>query len=118
MAKTVRTAETTSANSKTTRRKAAGDDPAKIAETRKQARKKAINSAALLVEDEFNNLRWAQRAYGCVHSFLTPLNSLNVDEFLGEPRGLTALMELINAEMGRRIQTLEDAIHAARKVMH
>jgi hypothetical protein len=43
---------------------------------------------------------------------------LNVEEYLGEPRELTALMELINAEMGRRIQTLEKPIHAARKVMH
>ena len=118
MAKTVRPAETTSAKSKTTQRKVAGEAPATNAETKKQAKKKAVSSAALLVEDEFNNLRWAQRAYGCVHDFLKPLNMLNVEEYLGEPRGLTALMELINAEMGRRIHTLEKAIHAARKVMH
>ncbi|MDM0030927.1 hypothetical protein QTI33_02085 [Variovorax sp. J22P271] len=118
MAKTVRTAETTSAKSKGIKRKVAGDDPAKSAKTKKQARNKAASSAALLVEDEFNNLRWAHRAYGCVHDFLKPLNMLNVEEYLGEPRGLTALMELINAEMDRRIQTLEKAIHAARKVIH
>ncbi|MGO4390538.1 hypothetical protein AB4Z46_04190 [Variovorax sp. M-6] len=118
MAKTVRTAETTSAKSKSIKRSVAGDDPAKSAKTKKQAKKKAVNSAALLVEDEFNNLRWAHRAYGCVQNFLAPLNSLNVEEFLVEPRGLTALMELINAETGRRIHTLEKAIHAARKVMH
>ena len=119
MAKTVRTAGTTSAKSKTTtKRKVAGDDPATSAETKKQARKKAISSAALLVEDEFNNLRWAHRAYGCVQNFLAPLNSLNFDEYLVEPRGLTALMELINSETGRRIRTLEKAIHASRKVIH
>jgi hypothetical protein len=117
MAKTVRPAETTSAKSKTTN-KDAGEAPATKAETKKQAKRKAASSAALLVEDEFNNLRWAQRAYGCVHNFLKPLNMLNVEEYLGEPRELTALMELINAEMGRRIHTLKKAIHAARKVIH
>ena len=118
MAKTVRTAETTSAKSKTTKRKAAGEAPATKSETKKQAKRKAASSAALLVEDEFNNLRWAQRAYGCVHNFLKPLNMLNVEEYLGEPQELTALMEMINAETGRRILKLEKAIHAARKVMH
>ena len=118
MAKTVRTAGTISAKSKITKRKVAGDDPAKSAETKKQAKKKAVSSAALLIEDEFNNLRWAHRAYGCVQNFLAPLNMLNFDEYLVEPRGLTALMELINAETGRRIRTLEKAIHAARKVIH
>ena len=72
MAKTTRTAGTTSAKSKTTKRKLAGDDPATRAETRKHARKKAASAAALLVEDEFNNLRWAQRAYECVQNFLAP----------------------------------------------
>lgn len=118
MAKTVRTAGTTSAKSRTTKRKVAGEAPATKSETKKQAKKKAVSSAALLVEDEFNNLRWAHRAYDCVQNFLAPLNTRNVEEFLVEPRGLTALMELINAEMGRRIQTVEKAIHAARKVMH
>ena len=118
MAKTVQSAGTTSAKSKTAKRKVAGDDPATSAETKKQARNKAISSAALLVEDEFNNLRWAQGAYGCVHTFLKPLDMMNVEEYLGEPRELTALMELINAEMGRRIHTLEKAIHAARELIH
>ena len=67
MAKTVRTAETTSAKSRATMRKDAA--PPTKSETKKQAKRKAASSAALLVEDEFNNLRWAQRAYGCVHSF-------------------------------------------------
>ncbi|WP_093166682.1 hypothetical protein [Variovorax sp. YR216] len=118
MAKTVRTAGTTSAKSRTTKRKVAGDDPATSAETKKQAKKKAVSSAALLVEDEFNNLRWAHRAYDCVQNFLAPLNSRNVEEFLIEPSELTALMEVINAEVGRRIQTVGEAIHAARKVLH
>lgn len=119
MAKTVRTTATESAESKSTKRKLVkGEAAATNVESKKSARKKAISSAALLVEDEFNNLRWAHRAYGCVHDFLKPLNMLNVEEYLGEPQGLTVLMELINAETGRRIRTLEKAIHAARKVIH
>ncbi|MGO4393983.1 hypothetical protein AB4Z46_21725 [Variovorax sp. M-6] len=118
MAKTVRTAETTSAKSKTTKRKAAGDDPAKGAETKKHAKKRTIISAALLVEDAFYNLRWTHRAYDCVQNFLASLNTRNVERLLVEPRELTALMELVNAEMGRRVQTVEEAIRAARKVMH
>jgi hypothetical protein len=42
----------------------------------------------------------------------------SVEEFWIEPSELTALMEVINAEMGRRIQTVGEAIHAARKVLH
>jgi hypothetical protein len=85
---------------------------------KKQAKKKAARSAALLVEDEFNNLRWAHRAYDCVQNLLAPINSRNVEEFLIEPSELTALMEVINLEMGRRIQTVTDAIQEARKVLH
>ncbi|SCK60111.1 hypothetical protein VAR608DRAFT_6603 [Variovorax sp. HW608] len=88
------------------------------AKSRKSAKKKAASAAALLVEDEFNNLRWAHRAYDCVQNFLAPLNARSVEEFLIEPSELTALMEVINAEMGRRIQTVGEAIHAARKVLH
>ena len=45
MAKTVRTAETTSAKSKTTKRKDAGEAPATKSETKKQAKGKAASSA-------------------------------------------------------------------------
>lgn len=49
---------------------------------------------------------------------MAPLNSRNVEEFLIEPSELTAMMEVINAEMGRRLQTVGEAVHAARKVLH
>ncbi|MDM0034889.1 hypothetical protein QTI33_22335 [Variovorax sp. J22P271] len=118
MAKTVRTTATKSARSKTTKRTAAGDDPARSAETKKHAKKEAVIAAALRVEGAFYNLRWAHCAYDCVQSFLASLNTRNAEGLLVEPRELTALVELVNAEMGRRIQTVEKAIHAARKVMH
>jgi hypothetical protein len=118
MAKTVRTVASTSAESKSTKRKVVKGEATTSAETKKSAKKKAASEAALLVEDEFNNLRWAHQAYDCVQNFLAPLNSRDVEEFLFEPSELTALMEVINAEMGRRIQTVGEAIHAARKVLH
>ena len=64
MAKSVRTAASTSAESKSTKRKVVKSEATTSAETKKSAKKKAVSAAALLVEDEFNNLRWAHRAYG------------------------------------------------------
>lgn len=118
MAKIVRSAGTTSAKPKSNKRTVVKGNATTSAETKKSAKKQAASSAALLVEDEFNNLRWAHRAYDCVQNFLAPLSSRNIEEFWVEPDELTALMEVINAEMARRIETLREAIVAARKVVH
>ena len=47
--------------------------------------RKSSSDAVLLVEDEFNNLRAAYRAYDCVQSFLTPLYLQEFEEFSIQP---------------------------------
>lgn len=96
MAKTVRTAGTT-------KLKVAGPASATSTKAMKQAKEKAVISAALFVEVAIYNLRWAHRGYN-----------------RGQNRAseLAALLDLKTAEMGRRVQTVKKAIRAARKVMH
>ena len=71
----------------------------------------------LLVEDEFNNLRAAHRAYDCVQSFLTPLYLQEFEEFPIQPTELRALMGVVNAEMVRRMQIVTEAIQSVRKAL-
>ncbi|MEJ8815763.1 hypothetical protein WKW77_32195 [Variovorax ureilyticus] len=117
MAKTDRKGGRSSNVSKSGKRKAVGRRRSTDAAFRKSARRK-VSDAALLVEDEFNNLRAAHRAYDCVQNLLTPLSPLEVDEFRIHPLELSALMEVVNAEMVRRIQTVTDAIESVREALH
>lgn len=118
MAKSDRTAASSSGNSKSTRRKAVRRRTATSPALQKSAENKAARNAALRVEDEFNNLRAAHRAYACVQSFLTPSYLQEIEEFRIQPIELSALMEVINAEMVRRMQTVTAAIQAAREALH
>jgi hypothetical protein len=118
MAKSVRITASSSGNSKSKRRKAVGRRQATSPALQKSAKNKAARAAALLVEDEFNNLRAAHRAYACVQSFLTPLHLQEIEEFRIQPIELSALMEVVNAEMMRRMQTVTDAIQSVREALH
>ena len=118
MAKSDRTAASSSGDPNSKRRKAAGRRPATSPTLRKSAKNKAARKAALLVEDEFNNLRAAHRAYACVQSFLTPSYLQEIEEFRIQPIELSALMEVVNAEMVRRMQTVTDAIQSVREALH
>ncbi|WP_177142940.1 hypothetical protein [Variovorax sp. YR216] len=40
------------------------------------------------------------------------------EEFLVQPNELWALMEVVNAEVGRRMQMATDAIPSARQALH
>ncbi len=116
MAKSDSTTASSSGNSNSKRRKAAraATSPALL----KSAKNKAARQAALRVEDEFNNLRAAHRAYDCVQSFLTPSYLQEIEEFRIQPIELSALMEVVNAEMVRRMQTVTDAIQSVREALH
>lgn len=118
MAKSVRALALASSDSNSKRHKAVGRRQATSPALQKSAKNKAARSAALLVEDEFNNLRAAHRAYACVQSFLTPSYLQEIEEFRIQPIELSALMEVVNAEMVRRIQTVTDAIQAVREALH
>jgi hypothetical protein len=118
MAKSVRTLARASSDSKSKRRKAVRSRPATNPAPRKLIKNKAASDAVLLVEDEFNNLRAAHRAYDCVQSFLTPLYLQEFEEFPIHPPELHALMEVANAEMVRRMQIVTEAIQSVRKALH
>jgi hypothetical protein len=117
MAKTVRVLARASSNTKSKRREAARRRPATSPTPRKSIKNKAASDAVLLVEDEFNNLRAAHRAYDCVQSFLTPLYLQEVEEFPIQPTELRALMDVVNAEMSRRMQVVTEAIQSVRKAL-
>ncbi|MDM0053274.1 hypothetical protein [Variovorax sp. J22R115] len=70
------------------------------------------------MEDEFNNVRAAHRAYDCVQSFLTPLYREEFEEFPIRPTELRALMEVVNAEMVRRMQIVTEASQSVSKARH
>jgi hypothetical protein len=118
MAKSSRALARASSDSNSKRRKAAGRRPAASPTLRKSAKNGAARKAALLVEDEFNNLRAAHRAYHCVQSFLTPSYLQEIEEFRIHPIELSALMEVVNAEMVRRMQTVTAAIQSVREALH
>lgn len=104
MAKSGRAAASSTNNSKSKRREAVERRQATSAALRKSANNKAASDAVLLVEDQFNNLRAAHRAYDCVQSFPTPLRLEEFEEFAIHPTELRALMEVVNAEMVRRMR--------------
>ncbi|MBB3182402.1 hypothetical protein FHW64_006846 [Variovorax sp. Sphag1AA] len=118
MAKSERTAATSSGKSKRARLKGVKRRTMPTPATRKSAKSRAISSALMSVEDEFNNLRAAHRAYDCVENFLTPIYRHDFEEFFVRPSELRALLEVVNAEMVRRMQTVTDAIESVRKVLH
>jgi hypothetical protein len=118
MAKSGRVAASSSDNSKSKRRKAVERRQATNPALQPAATNKAAREAVLRVEDQFNNLRAAHRAYDCVQSFLTPLYLQEVEEFPIQPTELRALMEVVNAEMVRRMQVVTEAIHSVRKALH
>lgn len=118
MAKSDRSTASSSGNPNSKRRKATGRRPATSPALRKSAKNRAARNAALLVEDEFNSLRAAHRAYACVQSFLTPSYLQEIEEFRIQPIELSALMEVVNAEMVRRMQTVTDAIRSVREALH
>lgn len=118
MARSDRTITSSSDSSNSKRRKAARSQPATTFALQKSAENKAARNAALLVEDEFNNLRAAHRAYACVQSLLTPSYLQEIEEFRIQPIELSALMEVVNAEMVRRMQTVTDAIQSVREALH
>lgn len=118
MAKSGRIAASSSGNSKSKRRKAVGRRQATTTALQKSEKNKVARSAALLVEDEFNNLRAAHRAYACMQNFLTPSYLQEIEEFRIQPIELSALMEVVNAEMVRRMQTVTDAIQSMREALH
>ena len=118
MTKTDRTTANSSGDLNSKRRKGVGRRQAARLPLQKSATNKAARAAALLVEDEFNNLRAAHRAYACVQSFLTPSYLQELEEFRIQPIELSALMEVVNAEMVRRMQTVTDAIQSVREALH
>lgn len=118
MAKSVRAPESASSDSKSKRRKTAKHRLATSAAPRKSAKSRAISGALMSVEDEFNNLRAAHCAYDCVENFLTPIYRHDFEEFFVRPSELRALLEVVNREMVRRMQTVTDAIQLVRKALH
>jgi hypothetical protein len=50
-----------------------------------------------------------------VENFLTPI--CRHEEFFLRPSELRALLEAVNAQMARRMQTVTDAIQSARKAL-
>lgn len=79
---------------------------------------KAVSSSALLVEDEFYNLRASLLAFGCLQSFLSPHHRQAFEEFHIEPGELRSLVTVINADVERRMQAVGDAIASVRKALH
>ncbi|MGJ7511818.1 hypothetical protein [Variovorax sp. GT1P44] len=118
MAKSDRASASSHGDPKSKMRKAGRRRLATSPAPRKSAKNKAASDAVLLVEDEFNNLRAAHRAYDCVRSFLTPLHLQEFEEFHIQPTELRALMEVVNAEMLRRMQVVNEAIQSVRKALH
>ena len=118
MAKSNRALARASSDSKSKRREAVRHRPATSPAPRRATKNRAASDAVLLVEDEFNNLRAAHRAYDCVQSFLTPLYLQEFEEFPIQPAELRALMEVVNAEMMRRMQIVTGAIQSVRKALH
>lgn len=116
MAKSDRTTATSSDKSKRARLKAVKRRLATAA-PRKSAKKRAISGALMTVEDEFNNLRAAHCAYDCVENFLTPIYRHDFEEFFVRPSELRALLEVVNAEMVRRMQTVTDALQTVRTTL-
>lgn len=118
MAKSDRASATSSGKSKRARLKAVKRRLTTSPTSRKSAKNRAISSALLSVEDEFSNLRAAHCAYDCVENFLTPIYRHDFEEFFVRPSELRALLEVVNAEMVRRMQTVTDAIQAVRETLH
>lgn len=116
MAKSDRASATSSDKSKRARLKAVKRRLA-AATPRKSARNRAISSALMTVEDEFNNLRAAHCAYDCVEIFLTPIYRHDFEEFFVRPTELSALLKVVNAEMVRRMQTVTDALRSVRTTL-
>jgi len=117
MAKSDRTAATSSDKSKRARLKGVKRRLATSSPPRKSAKSRAISSALMSVEDEFNNLRAAHCAYDCMENFLTPIYRHDFEEFFVRPSELRALLEVVNAEMVRRMQTVTDAIQSVREAL-
>ena len=117
MAKSDRTTATSSDKSKRARLKAI-KRRLTAAAPRKSAKNRAISSALMSVEDEFNNLRAAHCAYTCVEGFLTPIYRHDFEEFFVRPSELRALLEVVNSEMVRRMQTVTDAIQTVREALN
>lgn len=75
-------------------------------------------SAALRITDEFCNLKDVHRAFVCLQGLLSPIHRTNhYEEFSIEPGDLRALMAVINIELERRTEPVEDAIRSLRKAL-
>ncbi|MGO4392629.1 hypothetical protein AB4Z46_14875 [Variovorax sp. M-6] len=75
-------------------------------------------SAALRIIDEFCNLKEVHRAFACLHGLLSPIHRApRYEEFSIEPGDLRALMAVINIELERRTEPVEEAIRSLRKAL-
>lgn len=71
-----------------------------------------IASLALDVSDELSELKETYRAFGCLESLLVPVEIQRSDEFYVTPTELRALVALVHAEFGRRIDAVGLAVDA------
>ncbi|MBB3181909.1 hypothetical protein [Variovorax sp. Sphag1AA] len=117
MAKSVQAPASASSDSKSKRARLKAVKR-RLATPRKSAKNRAIGSALMAVEDEFNNLRAAHCAYSCVENFLTPIYRHDFEEFFVRPSELRALLEVVNSEMVRRMRTVTDALQTVREALH
>jgi hypothetical protein len=71
-----------------------------------------ISSLALDLSDELSELKETYRAFGCLERLLVPVEIQRSDEFYVTPTELRALVALVHAEFGRRIDAVGVAVKA------
>ncbi|WP_431274771.1 hypothetical protein ACQ858_22775 [Variovorax ureilyticus] len=77
-----------------------------------------VASSALQITDEFCHLKEVHRAYACLEGLLSPVHrAMHYEEFSFEPGDLRALVTVINLELQRRTEPVDEAIRSLEKAL-
>jgi hypothetical protein len=74
----------------------------------------SAESLALQACDDVDSLRAVQRAYACIEKLIDPQRVQDTEEVRPNRSELSALVQVVNEELHRRIETADAAVRALR----
>jgi hypothetical protein len=72
---------------------------------------------ALQACDDADSLREVLRAYACLEKLIAPLELGDTEQINSTRSELSALLRLVNEEMGRRVEVVDETAHAMRAAL-
>ncbi|WP_256330939.1 hypothetical protein [Variovorax sp. YR266] len=77
----------------------------------------SAESLALRASDDIDNIHDVQRAYACLEKLIAPQRVNDSEEVYATRSELSALLQLLNAELQRRIDTADTTIESVRMAL-